>query len=194
MLERQTLLDYSHPLGEAAYHWVSKPPGKLSPATNILRIFDIQSWIIIGVSILSVIAAFIIISKVGRCYGVETPMDNFHIAIYPLSTLTAENMSRSFERKSKKSNKSFFSPGFAGNSLLLVWTITVAFISMAFLSMIRATLMIPLHGDPIDTAEDIFRQGKIPMILKGMWAKYLKTSTDVWVQRTGKLEIQEHYY
>ena len=186
MLERQALLDYSHPLGEAAYHWVSKPPGKLSPATNILRIFDIQSWIMIGVSVLSVIAAFIIISKVGRCYGVETPMDNFHIAIYPLSTLTAESMPRSFKRKSKKRNKSFFSPGFAGNGLLLLWTVMAAFISMAFLSMIRATLMFPVYRDPIDTAEDIFRQGKIPMILKGMWPKYLKTSNDPWIKRTGK--------
>ena len=120
----------------------------------------------IGVSIVSVMTAFLIISKVGRSYGVETPMDNFLIFIYPLATLTAENMSRSFKKKSKKRNKSFFSPGFAGNGLLLFWTVMAAFISMAFLSMIRATLIFPVYGDPIDTAEDIFKQGKSTMITR----------------------------
>ena len=91
----------------------------------------------IGVSILSVIAAFIVISKLGKSYGVETSLDNFHIFIYPLATLTGENMSTSLKKKSKQRNKSFLSPGFARNGLLLLWTVAAAFISMAFLSMIR---------------------------------------------------------
>ena len=91
------------------------------------------------VSIISISAAFIVISKIGRSYGVETPLDNFLIFILPLATLTAECMPRSFKSKSKERNKSFFSPGFAGNGLLLLWTVAAAFISMAFLSMIRQT-------------------------------------------------------
>ena len=131
--DRQTLVDYSHPMGEDTAYWISKPPGKLSPATNILRIFDIQSWVMIGVSMLSVIAAFTVISRV----DVETPLDSFLIFIYPLASLTGENMSTSFNKNSKKRNKSFFSPGFARNGLYLIWTVMAAFISMAFLSMIR---------------------------------------------------------
>ena len=135
--ERQSILDYSHPIGEDTAYWISRPSGKLSPATNILRIFDNQSWLMIGVSILSVIAAFIVISRLGQSYGVETSLDNFHILIYPLATLIGENLTRSFKKKSKQRNKSFVSPGFARNGLLLLWTVAAAFISMAFLSMIR---------------------------------------------------------
>ena len=137
--ERHAIVEYSHPLGEAAIHWVSKPPGRLSAATNILRIFEYEAWVMILVSIISISAAFIVISKIGRSYGVETPLDNFLVFILPLATLTAECMPRSFKSKSKERNKSFFSPGFAGNGLLLLWTVAAAFISMAFLSMIRQT-------------------------------------------------------
>ena len=137
-------VDYSHPLGESSFHWISKPPGKLSPATNILRIFDPTSWLMLGVSILSVIAASLVISKVGRSYGEEI-VDNFVIFIYPLATLTSENMSDSFKKKNKKRNKNFFSPGFARNGLYLIWTVMAAFISMAFLSMIR-TVFSTLNG------------------------------------------------
>ena len=167
-------------------HSVSRPSGKLSPATNILRIFDIQSWVMIGVSILSVIAAFIVISRVGRSYGVETSLGNF--LFFPLASLTGENMSTSFKKKSKNRNKSFFSPGFSLNGLLLIWTIAAAFISMAFLSMIRATLMIPIYGEPIDTAEDIFKEEKTAMIGMGLWQNYLKSSNDPWLRKTGKFQ------
>ena len=165
---------------------VSRPSGKLSPATNILRIFDSQSWLMIGVSIVSVIAAFIVISKLGQSCGVETSLDNFLIFIYPLATLTGENMSGSFKKKSKQRNKSFFSPGFARNGLLLVWTVAAAFISMAFLSMIRAILMKPAYGKPIDSARDIFEQGKIPILAPSHWRNYLKDSSDEWTRRAGK--------
>ena len=90
----------------------------------------------LGVSILSVIAASIVISKVGRSYG-EEMADYFLIFIFPLASLTSENMTESFKKKNKKRNKNFFSPGFARNGLLLMWTVMGAFMSMAFLSMIR---------------------------------------------------------
>ena len=95
-------------------------------------------------------------------------------------------MTESFKKKNKKRNKNFFSPGFARNGLLLLWTVMAAFISMAFLSMIRATLMSPVYGDPIDTAEDIFKEEKTAVIPMGLWQNYLKTSNDLWIKRTGK--------
>ena len=42
--ERQTLVDYSHPIGDFASHWISKPPEKLHPSTNIVRVFD-YNWL-----------------------------------------------------------------------------------------------------------------------------------------------------
>ena len=91
----------------------------------------------IGVSILSVIAAFIVISRVGRSYGLETSLDSFLIFIYPLASLTGENLSTSIKKKPQNRNKSFFSPGFSLNCMLLIWNLAAGFISMAFLSMIR---------------------------------------------------------
>ena len=139
----------------------------------------------LGVSILSVIAASLVISKVGRSYG-EEMVDNFVIFIFPLATLTAEKMTESFKKKNKKRNKNFFSPGFARNGLLLLWTVMAAFISMAFLSMIRATLLSPFYADPIDTAEDVFKEEKTAVIPMGLWQNYLKASNDLWIKRTGK--------
>ena len=83
-------------------------------------------------------------------------------------------------------NQSFLSPGFARNGLLLLWTVMAAFITMAFLSMIRATLMSPVYGDPIDTAEDIFKEEKTAVMGMGLWQNYLRTSNNFWVKRIGK--------
>ena len=35
--DRQSLVDYSHYIGDTAMKWLSKPPGKLPPVTNIIR-------------------------------------------------------------------------------------------------------------------------------------------------------------
>ena len=49
--------------------WVSKPPQKLPPITNILRIFDVTSWVLILASIMSVSVVLLAVSKVGTLYG-----------------------------------------------------------------------------------------------------------------------------
>ena len=94
----------------------------------------------------------------------------------PLSILTAEKMPECFQSKmTTKCRKSFFSRGFAGNGLILLWTVVASFISMAFHSNIRAMLMIPVYEDPIDTTEDLLERGKIPIIGPegGYWREYL---------------------
>ena len=42
--ERGSFIDYSHPVGVDAMKWMSKPPQKLPPASNIIRIFDKTGW------------------------------------------------------------------------------------------------------------------------------------------------------
>ena len=49
--------------------WVSKPPQKLPPITNILRIFDVTSWVLILASIMLVSVVLLAVSKVGTLYG-----------------------------------------------------------------------------------------------------------------------------
>ena len=53
-VERNTLIDYSHGIGVDAMNWISKPPGKLPPSTNIVRTFDYITWGLIGASFLAV--------------------------------------------------------------------------------------------------------------------------------------------
>ena len=173
-------------------NWISKPPGKLPPSTNIVRTFDYYSWIMIGVSLLSVSLACSLISRVGQSYGVGT-LDNVLIFLFPFGTLNAEPLPRWFTKKKKNKSEQqiFFSPGFTGNGLLLLWTVTATFISMAFLSNVRAILMIPVHEHPIDSTEDIFKQDKTPLInLEGsFWREYLVDSSNYWEKRAGGLMI-----
>ena len=162
--ERYTLIDYSHVIGDTALRWISKSPGKLPPVTNIIRIFDFYSWLMIGVSLLSFTAACLIFNKLSQSYGVVPPLDTTLSFFFPLAALTGEKMPRCFEMKQKSNKKSVFSPGFAGNGLLLLWTVMGSFLSMGFLSNIRAIILLPVYEDPIDSTEDIFQQGKIPAV------------------------------
>ena len=165
--ERQALVDYSVcGLGEVGMKWVSKSPGKLSPATNIIRIFDFYSWAMIGVSILLFTLACHLVCRVSQSYGVVSPYDGTFVFIFPLAALAGEAVPRGFQRRNKK-NKSVFSPGFTGNGLLLLWVVMGSFLSMSGLCNIRAILLLPSYADPIDTTADIFKQGKIPIISLG---------------------------
>ena len=47
-------MDYSHGIGVDAMNWISKPPGKLPPSTNIVRTFDYYSWVMIAFSLIAV--------------------------------------------------------------------------------------------------------------------------------------------
>ena len=129
----------------------------------------------------------------GQSYGVGTP-DKVTIFLIPFGLLKAEPMPTWFTKKKKNKPRSllqakpFFSPGFAGNGLLLIWTVAGSFISMAFLSNVRAMLMIPVHEHPIDRTEDIFKQDKTPIInLEGsFWREYLLESSNYWEKRAGE--------
>ena len=175
--------------------WVSKTPGKLSPATNLFRVFDYQSWTMIGVSLLSVSVVLIIITRIGQMYGVETPLDTFKIFSLPLATLIGENLSSSFMKtkktKKRKGLESLFPPGFAGNGLLLVWNAMAVIITMAFLSNIRAILLSPSYEPPIDSTEHIFKEGRIPIINYNgsLWWQYFQTSNNSWERKAGKLKV-----
>ena len=195
--ESLTVVDYSPGIMTDVRYWISKSPGRLSPATNLIRVFDYQSWSLIGVSIISVSVALFVFQKIGQSYGVMSGLDNFLIVMFPFSTLIGENLSEGFRRnkmkKEKKNEKinSFFPPGFAGNGLLLVWNAMAVIITMAFLCNIRAILLKPMYEAPIDTTEDIFKQGKIPIILfeGSYWRNYFLTSNNTWEKRTGKTFI-----
>ena len=183
-MARGSFIDYSHPVCVDAMKWISKPPEKLPPATNIIRIFDKTSWLLIFISMLATSLMLLIASRAGQSYGVGTP-DIISILLTPFQTLNAESLPSWFSRRT---TKGLFSPGFTGNYLLLMWTVMGSLISMAFLCNIRAMLMKPVFQKPIDSTKDIFTQGKIPVNNDegSFWPEYMKTSTNEWERLAGE--------
>ena len=177
-MERGSFIDYSHPVGVEGMRWVSKPPEKLPPATNIIRIFDETTWLLIFISMLATSLMLLIASTAGHSYGVGTS-DITSVLLTPFQTLNAEFLPVWFSRRA---TRRLFSPGFTGNYLLLLWTVTGSLITMAFLCNIRAMLMKPVFQKPIDYTKDIFTEGKIPInnFAGSFWPQYLKTSSNKW--------------
>ena len=53
-------------------HWYSKTPGTLPPATNLIRIFTLDVWLLIFLS-MAIFSIFLFIAaKVGTYYGIIT--------------------------------------------------------------------------------------------------------------------------
>lgn len=48
--ERGSFVDYSHPVKDDGSKWISKPPQKHPPSTNIIHIFDKRTWLMILIS------------------------------------------------------------------------------------------------------------------------------------------------
>ena len=182
--ERGSFIDFSHPAGDTGMSWISKTPQKLPPATNIIRIFDKTSWLLIFISMLATSLMLLIASRAGLSYGVGTS-DITSILLTPFQTLNAESLPGWFSRRA---TRGILSPGFTGNYLLLMWTVMGSLISMAFLCNIRAMLMKPVFQKPIDSTEDILTVGKIPIndVESSFWPEYLKTSSNKWERLAGE--------
>ena len=73
-------------------------------------------------------------SAVGRTYGVGTP-DTVSMLLIPFGILKAEPMPTWFTKTASATSASnpVFSRGFAGNGLLLIYTVCGTFLSMAFI-------------------------------------------------------------
>ena len=54
-------------------HWFSKYPSEVSPTWNLLKLFSLQAWILIFVSIVSVSIFLFISAKIGNSsFGLKT--------------------------------------------------------------------------------------------------------------------------
>ena len=80
---RFTAIDFSHPLGPYQTNWHSRLPRKLPPYTNLIKTFDKTTWILIGLSISSVVVILVFASFLGSEYGVGS-RDLSYICLVPL--------------------------------------------------------------------------------------------------------------
>ena len=183
--------------------WVSKPPQKLPPATNLLRTFDETSWLLIFVSMLIISLVLVFISHVSLKYGFGTH-DRITLLLLPFQMMNAEPFPSWFNKKKRNHNNRqndrtseepelsrVLNPGFTGNYLLLMWSFAGMFITLAFMSNTRAMLMKPIFEKPIDTTETLLQKGKIPINSNagGFWQEYLVNSVNEWESIAGKTGI-----
>ena len=136
---------------------------------------------------LAVSLSLVLASHLGLKYGVGTK-DTVTLLLSPFQTLNAEPMPSWFskvERKGRRKgsrNLAFFTPGFTGNYLLLMWAVLGSLITMAFMCNIRAIMMKPVFKKPIDSTKDIFIGKKTTNnnYAGAFWQDYLATSTNKW--------------
>ena len=69
---RSTVVTCSMATSYHFYHWNSKAPGTLTPATNLIRIFTYDVWLLIFLSMVLFSVFLLIAAKIGSHYGVIT--------------------------------------------------------------------------------------------------------------------------
>ena len=52
--------------------WISKAPDTLPPATNLIRIFTLNVWLLIFLSMVLFSAFLVLATKIGTYYGINT--------------------------------------------------------------------------------------------------------------------------
>ncbi|XP_023326141.1 uncharacterized protein LOC111699649 [Eurytemora carolleeae] len=179
--ERNEFVSYTHPVGLDDIQWVSKYPGQKSPMTNIVKVFDIYTWI--GLLISTGIASLVLIGVVHilRHLGLKQP-DSIAVALMPLSLLNAEPMPNWFLVSSKRI--------YSGSILLVVWALCSAVITYAFSSNLRAIVLSPSYETPIDTAQQIVENNLIPIVgTQELVYTFLNFSTNPWFVKVAQLAI-----
>ena len=158
--------------------WTSKAPGKKVSVTNLLQLFDLTSWLLILVSMVVMSLMLITVHNIQQQFGGENQDISLSI-ITPLAMLTAENMSGSVFNS--RTNQLF-----ARNFLLLLWSDMGMIIVFGFVCNLRAMLLKPARDRPIDTTEELFLQGKSPIVVKTQLKQSLETSPNVWQRKAAQ--------
>jgi hypothetical protein len=69
---RSTVVACSRPTDFYYDHWISKAPDTVAPATNLIRIFTYDVWLLIFVSMVLFSVFLLIAAKIGSYYGLIT--------------------------------------------------------------------------------------------------------------------------
>ena len=103
-----------------------------------------------------------------------------------IGILNAEGLPNCFE---KYSSTRFFSRGFTGNMVLLLWSVMGTLLALAFMSTIRVMLFSPVYEKPIDSTKDVILSGKIPILghKESLWPEYFRTSANKWDQKASEI-------
>ena len=93
------MVDFLFPIYEDAHtRWMSKGPGVIPPASNLINTLDPASWAFTFASLVSVTVALLIIVRVGKSYGMPQP-DIVEILLEPFAMLIQKDMPNWFNVK-----------------------------------------------------------------------------------------------
>ena len=80
--EFNEMADCSQPTHYGHMYWITRAPREVFPYTNLLRIFNTPSWLLLLFSLLLVTLFLIVAAKLGTHYGVGTD-DWWNVAFVP---------------------------------------------------------------------------------------------------------------
>ena len=120
----------------------------------------------------------IAVHKIQHQFGGENQDISISI-ITPLAMLTAENISATVFNS--RTNQLL-----ARNFLLLLWSVMGSFIVFSFTCNLRAMLLKPASDRPIDTTEDLFLQGKSPIVVMTQNKQSLQASPNEWQRKAAE--------
>ncbi|XP_023348346.1 uncharacterized protein LOC111717060, partial [Eurytemora carolleeae] len=150
--------------------WVTRFPGKISSAYNILKVFDIFTWIAILISLIFATIVLLFLSNLLKTLGFNQP-DHVMIALLPLSLLNAEGMPDWFLFHNKRI--------LSGSVLVLTWALASTLLTFAFSSNLRAIVLSPATGVPLEKSSEIVERGMyiiMEEVARSYWSNYFLLS------------------
>ena len=181
--ERATFIDYTVPVFENVFKWASKTPEKTTAATNLITIFDKTSWILAFLSLVLVSCCLVAANKLELFFGGKE-VDTVSLILAPFAMLNAEAM----PVEKKKNSKC----GYARNLILLLWSVMGMVLVFCFLCNLRAVILKPTMENPIDTTEDLVRNGITPILNSGLQPEYMATSGNEWHRKAEQIAFIIH--
>ena len=163
--DRATIIEYTMSVGDDGMVWVSLPPQKLPPITNITWIFDFKSWICIMISIVMVIIAFIIITRVslnGSKHYISGAEISYRITIG--QKINRQWWGKDFQLLYFRTLNAFYPNwfgkssqvvgGLSGKGLFFIWSVVLLLYIWMFESLLLSMMMKPIMEGPIDTTKE----------------------------------------
>ncbi|XP_023331264.1 uncharacterized protein LOC111703537 isoform X2 [Eurytemora carolleeae] len=170
--DRAAFVTYTSQIEVEATHFVSKFPGIKSYMDNIVKVFDVYTWLAILGSLILATIVLLAITKVLKELGFKQP-DCVLTLLMPLSLLNAEGMPDCFLFRRKRV--------FSGSFLLMTWALACTLLTFAFSSNLRSILLAPSYDIPVDTSAQIVERRMSLILAPGEnWNyEYFSTSSNL---------------
>ena len=187
--QRHAVVDFTFPTSVEVTTWLSAAPGRVPPASNLVRTMDTGCWLLTLASLISVGLALVVIMTVvtgtGSSCGtgcgtswLRHQLDVVNIMLTPLAMITGGEMPAWFNSPRRCPGRR------AGNLVLLTWSLMGMIVMFGFSCNLRAIYMRVDYRKPLDTAEAVALSGKTVHMNGGGWYRdFMRTSDNPWYRQ-----------